>query len=78
MTVEAWQVAFDRAREAVGQADERFQLVDQEFAKLRAESPTEAVLEVDHQKWIAAKEALDKANADWNVIARIAPTTTSK
>ncbi len=77
MTIEAWQVAFDRAREAVGEADERFQLTDQEFAKQRAESPSEAVLEVDHQKWMAAKEALDKANADWTVIARIAPTTSA-
>ena len=78
MTIEAWQVAFDRAREAVDQADELFQLVDQEFAKLRAESTTEAVLEADHQKWMAAKQALDKANTDWNVIARIAPTTSAK
>ena len=75
MTIEAWQVAFDRAREAVGEADERFQVADQAFAKLRAGNPSEAVLEADHQKWMAAKEALDKANADWTVIARIAPTT---
>ena len=75
MTIEAWQVAFDRAREAVGEADERFQIADQEFATLRAENPTDAVLEADHQKWMAAKNALDRANADWTVIARIAPTT---
>lgn len=78
MTIEAWQVAFDRAREAVGTADERFQLADQEFAKLRAENPSDAILETDHQKWMAAKEAFDKASADWTVIARIAPTTPSK
>lgn len=78
MTIEAWQVAFDRAREAVSEADERFQRADQEFATLRAENPSDAVLEADHQKWMVAKEALDKANADWTVIARIAPTTASK
>ena len=78
MTIEAWQVAFDRAREAVGEADERFQVADQEFATLRAENPTEAVLEADHQKWMEAKNALDRANADWTVIARIAPTTAAK
>ena len=78
MTIEAWQVAFDRAREAVGEADERFQLADQEFAKLRAENPSDAVLEADHRNWMAAKEALDKASADWTVIARIAPTAPSK
>lgn len=75
MTIEAWQVAFDRAREAVGEADERFQLADQEFAKLRAANSSDAILEVDHQKWMVAKEALDKASAAWTVIARIAPTT---
>lgn len=74
MTIEAWQAAFDRAREAVGEADERFQVADQEFATLRAENPTGAVLEADHQKWMAAKNALDRANADWTVIARNAPT----
>ena len=68
-------MAFDRAREAVGEADERFQLADKEFAKMRAENSLDAILEADHQKWMAAKEALDKANADWTVIARIAPTT---
>ena len=78
MTIEAWQVAFDRAREAVGQADKKFQLADQEFAKQRAENPSDAVLEADHQKWMAAKDVLDKANADWTVIARIAPTVASK
>ncbi len=36
MTIEAWQVAFDRARKAVGEADEKFQIADQEFAKLVA------------------------------------------
>ena len=75
MSIEAWQLAFDRAREVVGEADERFQLADQEFAKMRAENSSDAILEADHQKWMAAKEALDKANADWTVIARIAPTT---
>ena len=78
MTIETWQVAFDRARKLVSDADERFQIADQEFAKLRAENPSESVLEADHQKWMAAKAALDKANADWTVIARIAPTTASK
>lgn len=75
MTIEEWQVAFDRARQAVGEADERFQVADQEFAKLRAEKPTDAVLEADHQKWMAAKEALDKHTAAWTVIARLAPVS---
>ncbi len=75
MSIEAWQVAFDRAREAVGQAVGRFQLADEEFAKLRAANSSDAILQADHQKWMAAKEALDKANADWAVIARLAPIT---
>lgn len=78
MTIEAWHVAFDRAREAVGQADERFQLADEEFARQKAENPSEAVLEADHQKWMVAKDELDRANAAWTVIARIAPTTAPK
>ncbi len=78
MTIEAWQVAFDRAREAVGEADERFQRADQEFARLRADNPSDAVVQADHEKWMAAKDALDKANAAWTVIARIAPTTPSR
>ena len=75
MTIEAWQVAFDRARAVVGKADERFQLADQEFAKLVAANTSDSILQADHKKWLAAKDALDTANADWSVIARIAPVT---
>lgn len=78
MTIEAWQLAFDRARQAVGEADASFQLADQEFARLRAERPSETVLDADHQKWMAAKQTLDKANADWTVIARLAPTVAAR
>ncbi len=78
MSIEAWQVAFDRAREAVGDADERFQRADQEFAQMRAANTSETILEADHQKWMAAKEALDAANANWTVVARLAPTTAAK
>lgn len=78
MSIEAWQVAFDCAREAVGEADERFRLADQEFARLRAANPSDSVLRADHEKWMAAKEALDNASAAWTVIARIAPTTASR
>lgn len=50
MTIVVWQVAFDRAREAVGQADGRFQLADQEFAKQRSANPSALVSKADHQK----------------------------
>ena len=73
MSIEAWQVAFDRAREAVGAADERFQAVDREWVRVRAEHASQPILQADHERWLAAKEALDKANADWTVIARLAP-----
>lgn len=73
MSIEDWQVAFDRAREAVGKADERFQRADQEFAKIVAVNKSESIVQADHLKWMSAKEALDSANADWTVIARLAP-----
>ncbi len=78
MSIEQWQVAFDRARESVGAADEQFQLADQEFARQRSTHPSDAILQADHEKWMTAKLALDKANAAWTVIARIAPTTAAR
>jgi hypothetical protein len=77
MSIEAWQVAFDRARETVGAADERFQAADQVLARQMAENAAQPVLQEDHERWLAAKDALDKANAGWTVIARVAPVRPS-
>lgn len=77
MSIEAWQVEFDRAREAVGAADERFQAVDQEFSRQMAQNASQPILQEDHERWLAAKDAFDKANAEWTVIARLAPVKPS-
>ena len=77
MSIESWQVAFDSAREAVGVADERFQAVDRELSRQRAENASQPILQSDHERWLLAKDALDKANADWTVIARLAPVKSS-
>ena len=73
MSIEAWQVAFERAREAVSAADEKFQAVDQELSRQMAQNASQPIPQADHERWLAAKDAFDKANADWTVIARIAP-----
>ncbi len=77
MSIEAWQVAFDRAREAVGAADERFQAADQELSRQMAENASQPILQADHERWLAAKDILDKANVEWTVIARLAPVRPS-
>ena len=77
MSMETWQVEFDRAREAVGFADEQFQAVDQKLSLQRAQNPLQPILQADHERWLAAKDAFDKANADWTVIARLAPVAPS-
>ncbi len=80
MSIEAWQMEFDRAREAVGVADEKFQAIDQEFSRQMAQNGSQPILQADHERWLEAKDAFDKANADWTVIARLAPvkpTTTA-
>jgi cellulase/cellobiase CelA1 len=77
MSIEAWQVDFDRARAAVGSADERFQAVDQELSRQLTNSAAQPIQQADHERWLAAKEALDKANAEWTVIARLAPVKPS-
>ena len=73
MSMESWQVAFENARAAVGDADERFQAADAEFSRRLAEQATHPIEQVDHDRWIAAKDALDQAHAAWSVIARTAP-----
>lgn len=49
MLNEAWQVAFDRAREAVGAADERFQVVDRELSRQMARNASQPILQADHE-----------------------------
>ena len=73
MSMESWQVAFEDARAAVGEADERFQAADLLFSRRLAEKASRPIEQVDHDRWVAAKDALDQAHAAWTVIARTAP-----
>ncbi len=77
MSIEAWQVEFERARAAVGTADEQFQVADQELSRQMAMNPAQPIVKAAHERWLAAKDALDQANADWTVIARVAPVKPS-
>jgi hypothetical protein len=73
MSMETWQVEFEQAREAVGDADDRFQAADREFSRRMAENATKPVTPADHDRWMAAKEALDQTHAAWTDVARTAP-----
>ena len=77
MSIEAWQVAFEIARGAVGAADEEFQAADIELSLQMTANAAQPLIQADHEQWVAAKEALDKANTEWTVIARIAPVRPS-
>ena len=60
MTIEARQVASDRAREAVGAAGERFQAADQELSRRMAENASQSILQAVHERWLGAKDIVDK------------------